>query len=273
MLLCLANCNLFVGCFATHCHPFCSCVIQAPPVPLLCYSSSTRSTPVLFKLKDFCNIQQTLTYSCTFPIYQATFAAKSNMKYIVATAAEDKACRRNMLDFYCIRDQLLFAICMNEESITLWPQPSCTSLEIAWRALKCNYVQLPSSNQTVSYHTTMVSPCGLVSVVPLSLPHLVLNVKLSEITGVDIALLWLVDFKGRGRIGLSLLEELPFADYGSPISPDICVQFWILVASFPGLSTLKCIFKSSEKEQRCSFSECSMYSWLGNLQNIAFLFN
>ena len=107
---------------------------------------------------------------------------------------------------------------MNEESITLWSQPSCTSLEIAWRALKCNYVQLPSSNQTVSYHTTMVSPCGLVSVVSLSLPHLVLNVKLSEITGVDIALLWLVDSKGRGRIGLSLLEELPFADYGSPIS-------------------------------------------------------
>lgn len=260
MLLCLVNCNLFVGCFATHCHLFCSCVIQAPPVPLLCYSTSTRSTPVLFKLKDFCNIQQTLTYSCTFPIHQATFAAKSNMKYIVATTVEDKACRRNMLDFYCIRDQLLFAICMNEESITLWPQPSCTSLEIAWRALKCNYVQLPSSNQTVSYHTTMVSPCGLVSVVPLSLPHLVLNVKLSEITGVDIALLWLVDFKGRGRIGLSLLEELPFADYGSPISPDICVQFWILVASFPGLSTLKCIFKSSEKEQRCSLR------WVLNVQ-------
>ena len=147
------------------------------------------------------------------------------MKYIAATTVEDKACRHNMLDFYCIRDQLLFAICMNEESITLWPQPSGTSLEVAWRALKCNYVQLPPSNQTVSYHTTMVSPCGLVSVVPLSLLHLVLNVKLSEITGVDIALLWLVDSKGRGRIGLSLLEELPFADYGSPISPDSVCNF------------------------------------------------
>ena len=99
-----------VGCFATHCHPFhscysssthsapvifklhpfCSCDIQAPPIPLLCYSSSTHSTPVIqapllpllcysssthsapvIQVKRFLvvsNIQQTLTYSCTFLI-------------------------------------------------------------------------------------------------------------------------------------------------------------------------------------------------------------